>query len=195
MKLANTFCSLILTGLMAFLFAAAVSAQETTPSMDRNQGPPQEFNRPRDSRGDALRQLGLSRQQGQQIRRINLERKPLMYATQLRLRMANRSLDETIYADRVNEEEFGTRLKEVHDAQAEVARIRFMSELAHRRVLTPEQLTRFREIRRRFEQMRQNVEDRRPSVRELPPNDYRNLQRQPQPIRQLQKPNLKRPLR
>src|SRR6185437_14226405 len=54
------------------------------------------------------------------------------------------------------------RLNELQQAQAEVARIRFTNELAIRKILTPEQLGRFRDLRREFAaQNRQVLEQRR----------------------------------
>ena len=67
-----------------------------------------------------------------------------------RLHNANRALDEAIYADTVDEAAFQSRLKEVNQAQAEVARLRFTNELAVRKILTADQLARFRDLRRRF---------------------------------------------
>jgi Spy/CpxP family protein refolding chaperone len=107
-----------------------------------------------------LRELGLSREQIEQIRQVNLERKPLMDEAQRRSRAANRALDEAIYADQLNEAEVEVRLKEAQLAQGELARIRYMNELSVRRILTPEQLTRFRELRRRFDEVRKGFKNR-----------------------------------
>jgi Spy/CpxP family protein refolding chaperone len=112
--------------------------------------------RPRDMRMNFLRGLGLSNEQIQQIRQINIDRRPLMEEAQTQFREANKLLDAAIYADQVNENDVEMRLKDVQKAQAEISRIRFMTELALRRVLTPEQLVRFRELRQRFEQARHN---------------------------------------
>jgi Spy/CpxP family protein refolding chaperone len=73
-----------------------------------------------------------------------------MEAALNRLREANLALDAAIYADSVDEEVFEARLKDQQLAQAEVARLRFTSELAVRKILTPDQLTRFRDLRQRF---------------------------------------------
>ncbi len=138
------------------LFVAAAWAQDTKPPETQ---PP---NQPKDVKTNVLRQLGLSQEQVQQIRRVNMARKPLMDEAQKRSREANRLLDEAIYADTINESDVQARLKEAQLAQAEVAKIRFMNEVAVRRILTPEQLIRFRELRQHFEQMRENLETRRP---------------------------------
>ncbi|MEO7660125.1 MAG: hypothetical protein ABIV48_10970, partial [Pyrinomonadaceae bacterium] len=138
-------------------FGVSASAQDETPPDARDA----EAVRQPDNRSNALRQLGLSREQFQQIRGLNAKRAPLMESAQKRFRNANRSLDEAIYADQLDETLVQERLREVHMAQAEVSKIRFTSELAIRRILTPEQLGRFREMRQRFEQTRQRMENRR----------------------------------
>jgi len=146
--------------------------------------PPPEMNRPQPNaepqakRPNLLRMLGLTPEQAQQLRQINQERKPQMDAAMQRLRQANRALDETIYADNIDEGAFQARLKAVNLAQAEVAKLRFTNELAVRRILTPEQLGRFREMRRRFATPQQDgegprgMDDRNPVPR--------NQQRPPQ---------------
>lgn len=128
---------------------AAVAAQEPVSNEM------QPAMKPGEIRNNAIRQLGLSRDQLQQIRRLNMDRKPQMDAAQMRLREANQALDEAIYSDTVNEAEFQRRLRDFQAAQAEVARIRFAGEFGVRRVLTPDQLVRFRRLRQRFEDARQ----------------------------------------
>lgn len=128
--------------------------------------PPPEGDSP-DERADERRpnllaELGLSREQIQQIRRMNQERRPTMMQARRRMQDANRALDMAIYRDSVNDEEFHARLKDVQSAQADLARLRFESELSVRKVLTPEQLVRFRELRRRFAEAREGeMRDRR----------------------------------
>jgi Spy/CpxP family protein refolding chaperone len=140
--------------------AGSVSAQEATPPEAQAQ-PGQQPDRPRDLRANFLHSLGLSDEQIQQIRQINIARRPLMDEAQKRLREASRALDAAIYADQVVDADVDARIRDVQTAQAEVSRIRFLNELAIRRVLTPEQLGRFRELRQRFEQGRQQLRDRR----------------------------------
>lgn len=119
-------------------------------------------------------QLGLSREQIQQIRRINQERQPLMREAQERLRDATRALDQAIYADKLSEEDIQASLKDVQTAQAEVVKIRSMTELEVRKILTAEQLAKFIKLReegmREREQRRMENEDR--------PNQQRNENRQ-----------------
>lgn len=152
MKL-NKLSTWFLLAALTFLTGTVALTQEHAPGQQRPAG-----NQPRDIRANALRHLGLSRHQIQMMRRLNAERKPAMDAAQIRVRLAMRALDEAIYSDKVNEAEFDTRLAEFQAAQAEVQRIRFMNEFAVRRILTPEQLLRFREIRRRFDQARPSTD-------------------------------------
>ena len=173
---------------MAFAFAGVVAGQDGRPAEERQDMRAQPPNRPRDPRNNAIRQLGLSREQMQQIRRLNADRKPLMVEAQRRFRMANRALDEAIYGDRINEVDVQARLKDVQLAQAEVMKIRFTNEFAVRRILTPDQLFRFRGLRQRFEQNRQRLEDfpRADGVSDSDSPAVRNvksIQPKPPPIR------------
>jgi Spy/CpxP family protein refolding chaperone len=106
--------------------------------------------RPQGKRQDLLRSLGLSPEQLKQVRKMNQARKPLIEAAMVRVRNANRALDEVIYADNLDEAAFQANLKEVQLAQAEAAKLRYLNEFGIRKILTPEQLARFRELRQRF---------------------------------------------
>ncbi|MBK8467222.1 MAG: periplasmic heavy metal sensor [Chloracidobacterium sp.] len=147
---------------LAFVFSSTAIAQDAKPS----DAPPREVQRPemkqtRDPRTDFLHKLGLTEEQVQQIRKIHQEKKALMEEAQKRFREANRALNEAIYADQTNAEEVQARLSERQMAQAEVEKLRYMNEFAVRRVLTQEQLVRFRELRQRFEKMREELKMRR----------------------------------
>ena len=167
--LKNTFPLLLILIVLAFL-AGSVTAQDGPP--------PPDGNGPAEGRPDLFSQLGLSPEQIGQIRRINAERKPIMQETQRRMREANRALDMAIYADTVDDGAIRSRLAEFQTAQAAVVKERFTSELMVRKVLTPEQLVKFREIRRRFAEARENLQkqqrERRrrqgAGVRRQPPN-------------------------
>lgn len=172
--------SLILIAVLGLMTVSAF-AQDGPPPEDRKMGPPPDGQgpppnaRPGD-RGQLLRELGLSREQFQQIRRMNQERKPVMDAAHRRLNEANRALDQAIYADTLNEQDIEVRMKEVQAAQSDMVRLRFMNELQVRKILTPEQLIKFRDLREKFEQMRENFKDRRDDRRpNLPPVNNQNL--------------------
>lgn len=137
--------------ILATMLAVSLSAAGQEPQPDIQPGE----QRQEGARPNLFAELGLTREQMQQIRRINQLRRPRMMEAQNRLRVANRELDATIYRDAFNEEEFQSKLKALQAAQAEVARLRFESELSIRRILTPEQLIRFRELRQKFAEERQ----------------------------------------
>lgn len=101
-----------------------------------------------------FQELGLSREQIQQIRRINRERKPIMQEAQRNWRQANRALDLAIYADNSTDEQVRELTKQAQLAQSELLKERTLTEYLIRKVLTPEQLVKFRELR---EQIRQRI--------------------------------------
>jgi Spy/CpxP family protein refolding chaperone len=147
--------------LFPVLFTAILLATPTTTSGQVGPPPHDPMNDarpPDDNRPNLLAELGLSPEQVQQIRRMNQERRPAMQEAQRRMREANRNLDLAIYGETVSDADFQAKLKEFHAAQAELSRLRFESELSVRKVLTPDQLVRFREIRRRFAEERQQNE-------------------------------------
>ena len=98
-----------------------------------------------------------------------------MDAAQERLHDANKALDEAIYADTLNEQDMQAKMKEAQLAQAEVVKIRFMNELEVRKILTPEQLVKFRELREKFERMRENIKDRIDDRRPMMPQNGQPL--------------------
>ncbi|CAN5333827.1 hypothetical protein BH20ACI2_BH20ACI2_17030 [soil metagenome] len=130
--------------------AASVLAQEATEPQG-GQHQPRRQNNPG---ANILRQLDLNREQMQQIRQFNVRRQPLMEAAQRRFREANRRLDEAIYADQLVEGEVQDRIKDVQLSQAELIRLRSMSELSIRKILTPDQLNKFRRLRQRFDEVK-----------------------------------------
>ena len=139
----------------------------------------------KDGRQNLLMQLGLSRDQIKQLRTLNQDRRPKMEAAQIRVREATRSLDDAIYTDQLVDSDIETKLKELQLAQADIIRLRATNEIAVRKILTPEQLLRFRELRDRFEQMREIMKDRR-EERDRNKVDRQNRSVQvSQPIRKL----------
>ena len=156
------FLSLVFAGLLIVFSSSAVKAQDEMPPTD---APGKQFARQR--RPNLMAELGLTQNQRQQIRRINVEKRPLLREAQQRLREANRNLDQAIYANNVIESEIQARLKDVQTAQAELIKIRLTNELAVRRLLTAEQLSKFRDLRERFSREMENNQDRRQQRRGL----------------------------
>jgi Spy/CpxP family protein refolding chaperone len=110
---------------------------------------------------DILRDLGLSPDQVRQMRLINQDVRTKRQAARVRMNEAGRNLDQAIYADTVDDALFTQRLKEFQNAQGEMSKVNFDNELAIRKVLTSEQLVRFREIRQSFQRRRQNRIEKR----------------------------------
>lgn len=161
------FTILIFVGWLAAVSLPPVKAQDAAL-----EGAPQQNLQPPRPRPNLLRELNLTGEQLQQIRRLNVERRARMDEAQRRLRVAQRGLDQAIYADAFDDREIEARLGEVHAAQANVVRLRARTELEVRKVLTPEQLIRFRELRQRFAENREAFQNRRQ-------NRLRNLQPDP----------------
>ena len=142
------FLSLIFTFLLAFAFSN-VKAQETSPTDETK---PNQTVRP----FKIMQALGLSPEQVQQIRRINQQRKPIMQTAQQNWREANRNLDAAIYADDATDEQVRDLTKIAQTAQTTLLKERTLTEYQIRKVLTPEQLVKFRQLR---EEIKQRVEN------------------------------------
>jgi Spy/CpxP family protein refolding chaperone len=99
--------------------------------------------------GGLLRVLNLTPEQRAQIKAIRRETEPRVRQLGLRLRQARRALDEAIYADHTDDTLIEERMREVGAAQVAVMRLRALTELKIRRVLSPEQLDAFRQLQRR----------------------------------------------
>ncbi len=177
MKKINLFKFIFVVLAMIFTFST-VKAQDETLSAPADALARKDTQKQRPKLLDVL---GLTQDQMQQFRRINMDKKPALREAQQRLRAANRSLDEAIYADNVDETEIQIRMKEVQTAQAEVIKIRSLTELAIRRILTAEQLTRFRGISRQFAE---TLDKRRNQNRPLnaPNRRFNNRRRMPPPV-------------
>lgn len=160
MKKFNLF-NLLFAAIVVFFAFSGINAQEETPTETPNSDSRHSRQRP-----NLLQELGLTGEQIRQIRQLNADRKPLQQQAQRRVREATRSLDQAIYADTVNEDEIEARLKELHAAQAELARLRATSEFEVRKILTPDQLVKFRDLRRRFAEKRESFNERRENSRQ-----------------------------
>src|SRR5687768_9322772 len=99
--------TLFISAAAAALLAIPAVAQKDPPP----EGPPAQ-RQMADDRPNLLKELGLTPDQLQQIRRMNQARRPLMEEAGRRVREANRSLDMAIYGDTLNEEDVAARLRE-----------------------------------------------------------------------------------
>lgn len=122
-------------------------------------------NQPDDrTRGDGAgltRELNLSEEQVNRIRRIRAESDAERRTLAQRMRLAQRNLDRAIYFEDADETIVEQRARELAEAQVAVARMRALTELKIRRVLTPEQLNAYRQLRQRFGERRQQRMNRR----------------------------------
>lgn len=109
--------------------------------------------------GNLVRRLSLTPEQRRQLREIRRQGEPETRELTRRVRLARRALDEAIYSDVVEEPLVERRARELSAAQAALVRLRATTELKVRRLLTPEQLKTFRELRRQA-QLRQLLQRR-----------------------------------
>lgn len=133
-------------------------------------------------RPNLLQELNLSKQQIQQLRQINREWNPRRQKAQRDFRLAQRELDETIYLDESNDELINQKKAAVKIAHDELINTQTTMQTMIRRILTNDQLARFRQLREQFAQKQAN-----PNNRPLNPANIQNrrLGNQNQPIRPL----------
>lgn len=144
--------------LSIFLSAAIPTRAQEPPDAGQQESAPAR-RRPERDGVNLLMRLNLTPEQLQQLREIRRQSEPEARALGRRLNLARRALDDAIYADALNEAVFEERAREVAAAQAALVRLRALTELRVRRVLTPEQLQAFRGLRQQARR-RQRVERR-----------------------------------
>jgi len=89
--------------------------------------------------GDLIRQLNLTPEQREQIRSIRVNNSGERAAIKSHLDEANRALEEALNSETPDEAVVEQRLREVASAQAAATRMRVLTEIRIRRVLTQEQ--------------------------------------------------------
>jgi Spy/CpxP family protein refolding chaperone len=123
---------------------------------------------------DPIRELNLSPEQREQIRTIRQQSQAERAAINERVREANRALEAVLDSDNPDEAAVEQRLREVAAAQAAAMRMRILTEVRIRRVLTSEQRTLLRALRQQANQLRRerllNSPDGRPRLREEQPS-------------------------
>jgi Spy/CpxP family protein refolding chaperone len=122
---------LLITALLALFGAPAVHAQQQpAPVPELQQQAP----------ADAILQLNLSAEQREKIRTIREQTKIERAAINARLRETNLALEAALDADNPDEAVVEQRVRDVAAAQAAAMRMRILTEVKIRRVLTLEQL-------------------------------------------------------
>ena len=156
----------------AFLFfLAAPSDYGQVPQQQANQAETQQAA----PQNDPIRQLNLAPEQREKIRSIREQNKSERAAINERTREAYRALEEVLDVDNPDETLVEQRLREVATAQAASMRMRILTEVRIRRVLTPEQLNTLRTLR---EQARQSGNGRFRTEREQQRRQGENQQNQ-----------------
>lgn len=156
----HTFSNLLVIAMLALAAAQIVPGQ--TP-------PEQQQQTISDARqggfgGDPIRQLNLTPEQREQIRTIRETNKVERAAIGVRVREANRALEEALDSDEPDEAMVEQRMRELGAAQSEAMRMRILTEVRIRRVLTREQLKILRGLRL---QARQTERERIRTERQL----------------------------
>jgi Spy/CpxP family protein refolding chaperone len=138
----------ILALLVALVFLAAVpvthgqAAQQQPATPEPQQG------------GDPIRQLNLTPEQREQIRSIREQNKTERAAINERLSESSRTLEEALNAENPEEALVEQRVREVAAAQAAAMRMRILTEIRIRRVLTPEQRVILRSLQQQAKDIR-----------------------------------------
>ena len=110
---------------------------------------------------DMIGQLGLTPEQVQRWRAINLELRDQQQSANMRLRQARRALAEAIESPTPNEELVKQRAKEVSDAQAATTQLQALREARILQTLTPDQRVKLKEIRERNQAQRRAIQQQR----------------------------------
>ena len=166
---------LTLLALLAFLStvppATGRNIQQPSPTPEPQQG---------GGGGDPIRQLNLTPEQREQIRSIRQSNKEERAAINQRLRDANQALEETLDSEKPDEEVVEQRLRDVAAAQSAAMRMRILTEVRIRRVLTTEQLGILRTLRQQAHQIeRERFRNERQQKRREALDGDRGLQNQP----------------
>jgi Spy/CpxP family protein refolding chaperone len=141
----------ILTWLAALVFFIAVPAIGQTVQ-------PQETGSPglqqRPPAGDPIQQLNLTPEQREQIRTIRQQNQKERAAINERVRETSRALEVVLDSDSPEEAVVEQRMRDAAAAQAAAMRMRILTEVRIRQVLTAEQRTLLRALRQQANQMR-----------------------------------------
>jgi Spy/CpxP family protein refolding chaperone len=129
-----------ITPLVALVFTAALTVCAQQPQ-DSPGGPPA------NEGPDPVTDLQLTQDQIRTIRMIQRDTKDERQAIGLRLRQSNRALQDALDAETLDEARVEQRLQDVAAAQTAQLRARIQTELRIRRILTPGQLAKWRDLR------------------------------------------------
>jgi len=164
----------ILLPTVLLLALTAVTALAQSP-----QDPPPNAPPPGAADVDLLKELRLTPEQRQRIRLIQRDSKDERAAIGMRLREANRSLEDALDSETLDDNLIEQRLQAVAAAQNAQLRMRIQTEVKIRRVLNPEQLAIWHELRLKagdiLRQRQANPRPLRPGVEGLRPNQRNGI--------------------
>jgi Spy/CpxP family protein refolding chaperone len=149
-----------IAGLVFFMAASSVAGQagqQQSAASGLQQGVLQE---------DPVRQLNLTAEQREQIRAIREQNKLERAAINQRVSEANRALEAALEAENPDEAIVEQRTRDVAAAQASAMRMRILTEVRIRRVLTPEQRIILRSLQRQAREMRRERLETGPDARQ-----------------------------
>lgn len=147
---------LINLGVRITITFAAFVVFAAMPSI--NAQTPEPLNAPAHQRsfgGDPIRQLNLTPEQRERIRAIREQSHDERATVNQRLRDANKALAEALDTEAADQSLIEQRIQEVSAAQAAAMRMRIMTEVKIRQVLTVEQRTMLRTLRRNVHELRE----------------------------------------
>src|SRR5258705_3899520 len=121
---------------LTIAFSLGINAQDPAPQ------PPEQA-----AQDDPIRQLNLTPEQREKIRAVTEDNRDERMRINRRLREAQFALEQTLDTDSPSESTVDDRIRGVANAQAAQIRMRALTELRIRSVLTPDQLRTWREIR------------------------------------------------
>jgi Spy/CpxP family protein refolding chaperone len=102
-----------------------------------------------------LQELGLTSDQLERLKRLQADLGQKNRVAQMRQREANKALDDAIYSDTATEEQIRELVRAAQEAANEAIRLRTLTELEMKKILTREQLIKFRELKKRFDRRQQ----------------------------------------
>ena len=137
---------------IAFSLPNSVSSQETREPKEQGR-----------FEGRILADLNLDAEQRTKIREINRKQRPKQAQAVRALGDARRDLDRLVYTEGSSEAAIQEAINLMNRAQAEITSLRIMTEYEISKVLRPEQLKKFREIR--FSRMSKGPRWRQPGPR------------------------------
>ncbi|MDQ5845990.1 MAG: Spy/CpxP family protein refolding chaperone [Acidobacteriota bacterium] len=159
----NLQISILLAALLLVVSVSSAPAQAVRPGQPEH--PPSEPQH-RQFGGDPIRQLNLTPEQREQIRTIREQSKEERDRINERLRETNRALEAALDSDNPVEAAVEERVREVMAAQAAAMRLRVLTEVKIRRVLTVEQKTLLRTLREQAQEHRRERQIDRSDLRD-----------------------------